>query len=243
MIPEMTVNGMNIKKFNARLLSYSVGGTVMTHSTSASGNILQLNRIYHTVLSPRSLSVTLTFFPVTADRGSRNTTIPERLARSTQNIVRFESELIGRIVELGFPDGYYYTACLTAIQPPAFDATGEQDVVYTFLAIRHEPQRKETVTSGNKLNCRSNTKTPCKISFTLTSAQNSITVCGVTINSVAANTEIVIDSVNGLITAGGINKFNDTAFVDFPYLLPGDNTISCSVAGVTLTVIYTPIFA
>ena len=243
MIPEMTINGMNIKKFNARLLSYSVGGTVLTHSTSASGSILQLNRVYHTILAPRSLSITLTFFPKASGESARGMSIPERLSISTQNIVRFESELIGQIVEIGLPDGYYYTACLTAIQPPTFDATGEQDVVYTFSAIRHELQRKEVVTSGNSLICRSNTKTPCKISFTLSSAQNSITVCGVTINSVAANTEIVIDSVNGLITAGGVNKFNDTSFVDFPYLLPGDNTISCSVSGVTLTVIYTPVFA
>ena len=242
MIPEMTVNGVSIKMFNARLLTYSVGGTVLTHSTSASGTFLKMNRVYHTVLAPRDLSITLTFFPVTS-YSSRNTTIPERLSRSTKNMIRFESELIGRIVEIGLPDGYYYTAYLTAIQAPTFDATGEQDVVYTFSAIRHELQRRETVSSGDKLICQSNTKTPFQISFALPSSQNTVTVCGITIHSVAANTEIVIDSVNGLITAGGDNKFNDTAFVDFPYLLPGENTISCSVAGVTLSVIYTPIFA
>ena len=243
MIPEMTINGINIKNYNARLLSYSVGGTVLTHSTSASGTVLLLNRVYNTVLAPRSLSITLTFFPISSDPGSRNTTIPERLSRSTHNIVRFESELIGQIVEIGLPDGYYYTACLTAIQAPTFDAAGEQDVMYTFSAIRHELQRKETVTSGNKLICRSNTKTPCKICFALSSAENTVTVCGITINTVAANTEIVIDSVNGLITSGGVNKFDDTEFVDFPYLSPGENTISCSVSGVALTVIYTPIYA
>lgn len=243
MIPEMTINGVNIKRFNARLLSYSVGGTTLSHSTSAAGTVLRMNRVYHTVLAPRSLSITLTFFPVSSDSNSRDTTIPERLACSTQNMVRFESELIGQIVEIGLPDGYFYTASLTAIQAPTFDATGEQDVMYTFSAIRHGLQRKESVTAGNKLICRSNTKTPCRISFTLGSAQNSVTVCGVTINIVAANTEIVIDSENGLITAGGINKFSDTAFVDFPYLSPGENTINCSVSGVPLTIVYTPIFA
>ena len=243
MTPEMTINGVNIKNYNARLLTYSVGGTVLTHSTSASGTILSLNRVYHTILAPRSLSITLTFFPVSLSLGSRNTTIPERLKRSTNNIVRLESEMIGKIVEISLPDGYYYTACLTAIQAPTFDATGEQDVVYTFSAVRHELERKETVNSGSKLFCRSNTKTPCKITFTLGSSQNSITVCGVTINSVAANTEVAIDSVNGLITAGGVNKFNDTDFVGFPYLLPGENTINCSVSGVDLNVIYTPIYA
>ena len=243
MIPEMTINGVNIKRYNARLLTYSVGGTVLTHSTASSGTILKMNRVYHTILDPRCLTVTLTFFPVVSGQNSRGTSIPERLARSTQNIVRFESELIGQIVEIGLPDGYYYTACLTAIQDPTFDATGEQDVVYTFSAIRHALQRQEVITSGNKLICRSNTKTPCKISFSLSSARNTVTVCGITINTVAANTEIVIDSVNGLITAGGVNKFNDTSFVDFPYLLPGENIINCSVAGLTLTVIYTPVFA
>ena len=240
---EMTLNGEDIKKYHARLLSFNVGGTSLTHSTSASGEVLRLNRVYHTVLSPRTLSITLTFFPASSEPGSRGTTIQERLTRSTKNIVRFESELIGQIVEIGLPDGYYYTACLTAIQAPTFDATGEQDVVYVFSAIRHELSRKETVTAGNKLNCRSNTKTPCKISLIPEDAYNTITVCGITINNVAANSEIVIDSVNGLITAGGINKFNDTVFTDFPYLMPGENVISCSVSGIAITVVYTPVYA
>ena len=243
MTAEMTINGESIQKYHARLLSVSVGGTVLTHSTSGSGAILQLNRIYHTVLTPRTLTITLTFFPASSEPGSRGTSISERLARSTQNIVRFESKLIGQIVEIGLPDGYYYTGFVTSIQAPTFDATGEQDVVYSFTAIRHGLQKTHTVSSGGKIYCLSNTQTPCKIKFTLSAAQSSITVCGIVINNAAANSEIVIDSEKGLITAGGVNKFNDTEFVDFPYLSPGENTISCSVSGVSITVIYTPIYA
>ncbi len=242
MIAEMTINGVDIKKYHARLLSYSVGGTILTHSTSASGSILQLNRVYSTIIAPRNLSITLTFFPASSVPGCRNTNIPERLSRSTRNIVRFESELFDRIVEIGLPDGYYYTGYITAIQPATFDATGEQDVTYNFAAIRHGMQSRSTVSSGGVVICRSNTRTPCKIVFTLPTAKSSITVCGIVINNVAANTEVVIDSENGLITAGGINKFNDTEFVDFPYLTPGENVLNCS-EDVPLTIIYTPIYA
>ena len=74
-------------------------------------------------------------------------------------------------------------------------------------------------------------------------ADNTVAVCYATINYVAASTEIVIDSANGLITAEGFNRFVDTDQIDFPYLLLGDNTISCSVVGLALFEIYIPFYA
>lgn len=243
MMTEMTINGESIQKYNARLLDYSISGTSLNHSISGAGQILRLPQIYNTILSPRTLSISLTFFPVVSGSSSRKTNIAERLERSTDNIVRFETEIIGKVIEIGLPDGFFYTAYATGIQAPTFDATGEQDVVYTFSAIRHKQQETKTVAAGGKIICKSNTKTPYKIIFSVPAELESITICGITINNVAANIDIVIDSENGLITAGGINKFGDTEFVDFPYLLPGENTISCDAANADITIVYTPIYA
>lgn len=240
---EMTINGESIKKYNSRLLNYSIGGTSLSHSTSNAGQVLRLPQIYNSILSPRSLSITLTFFPVSAGSNSRKTTVTERLNRSTDNIVSFESNIIGKVVEIGLPDGYFYTAYVTDIQPPSFDATGEQDVVYSFTAIRHKMPETKKVVAGEKVICKSNTKTPCRIIVSVPAAHASLTICGIKINTVAANTEIIIDSEKGLITAGGVNKFGDTEFVDFPYLLPGENTISCDASNADITIVYTPIYA
>lgn len=240
---EMTINGESIEKYNARLLAYSVGGTSLNHSTSNAGQVLRLPQIYSSILVPRSLSITLTFFPATIGSNSRKTTVMERINRSTKNIVRFESDIIGKVVELGLPDGYFYTAYVTDLQPPSFDATGQQDVVYTFTAIRHKSSETRAVSPGGKVICKSNTKTPCRIVVSVPAALASLTICGIKIKTVAANTDIVIDSEKGLITAGGVNKFSDTEFVDFPYLLPGENTISCDASNAEIAIVYTPIYA
>ena len=65
----------------------------------------------------------------------------------------------------------------------------------------------------------------------------------VKLNTIPAGAVVIIDSVNGLITCNGVNKFLDTEFYDFPILLPGDNIISCTAPEAQLQVTYTPVFA
>ena len=83
--------------------------------------------------------------------------------------------------------------------------------------------------AGGKVYCKSNTKTPCRIVVSVPAARASLTICGIKINTVAANTDIIIDSEKGLITAGGVNKFGDT--------------ISCDASNADITIVYTPIYA
>ena len=65
---------------------------------------------------------------------------------------------------------------------------------------------------------------------------------GVTIKNITVGTKIVIDSVSGLITADGKNKFGDSDLIDFPVLQPGKNQITSSASDVSITVSYTPIY-
>lgn len=240
---EMIVNGSSIRQYHARLLSYNVGGTERSYSQASAVGILRLPAVYHTTLSSRQLTITLTFFPVTATENSRGTSIPERLSRSTDNIVRFESDISNKVLEIALPDGYVYKAFLQSCGTPSFDATGEQDIEYNFLAIRTKLPVKKVITAGESIYCESNTTTPFRLSLTVPSTVGSITICGIIIRSITAGTEIVIDSELGLVTANGVNKFNDTELIDFPYLTPGNNTISCTVANAEITVVYTPIYA
>ena len=240
---EMLINGVDIKTFNARLQTYSVGGTAVTNNTAAAESLVVLPALYYVNFGPRTLNITLTFFPRTVGSDSRNTSIPERLHRATDNIIRFESLIVGKVVEIYLPDGYYYTALVQSLPAPSFDSTGEHDVTYTFLAIRHLPARKAAVSVGGTIKCISNTDTKCVIAASFSQAHETITLCGVIINNITANDVVVIDSVNGLITCNGVNKFLDTEFYDFPLLSPGENIISCTATDASLQVTYTPVFA
>ena len=90
--------------------------------------------------------------------------------------------------------------------------------------------------------CLSNTKTAFRIIITTAAALESLTVNGITVNDLPANSELIIDSVNGLVTCNGVNKFKDTDLINFPYLDPGSNIISCSSSVSGIKVEYTPIY-
>lgn len=238
---EMTINGVDIATYNARLLNYSVSGTQISNTTSQCTSQLLMPTLYHCQLSPRTLTIALTFFPKFAGETAKNTSVFQRFSRATDNITRFEADIIGKVVDIGLPDGYIYRSIVTALPAAEFDISGEHDVTYTFMAIRQLAEQSEKIVNG-KINCLSTTKTACKIILTVPTAYSTLTICNVTINNISANSEIVIDSEKGLITADGRNKFNDTDFVEFPALMPGYNTIPCSVSDADITVIYTPIF-
>lgn len=238
---EMTINGVDIATYNARLLNYSVSGTQISNTISQNTAQLLMPTLYACQLSPRTLTITLTFFPKSAGENAKNTSVFQRFSRATDNISTFEADIIGKVVDFGLPDGYIYRAIVNSISAAEFDISGEHDVTYTFLAIRQLAERTETVVNG-KIKCLSTTTTACKIILTVPTAYSSLTVCSVTINNVSANSEIVIDSEKGLITADGVNKFNDTDFVEFPVLSPGYNTITCSASNANIVIVYTPIF-
>lgn len=240
---EMTINGVDVKTYNARIQNYTVSGTAVTNNTSAANDLVVMPDLYYATFGPRTLTVTMTFFPRTAGSDSRNTGIPERLHRATANMIRFESLIVGKVVEILLPDGYYYTALAQSLPAADFDSTGEHDVTYTFLAIRHLRQRTESVSPGGKIKCLSNTSTRFILTASFSQAHEYVTLCGVKVNTILAGAVVVIDSVSGLITCNGVNKFLDTEFYDFPILLPGDNIISCTAPEAQLQVTYTPVFA
>lgn len=59
---EMTINGIDISLYNARLQDFSVGGTTVNNTTSAVGAFLKMPSLFTTTLGTRQLIITLTFF-------------------------------------------------------------------------------------------------------------------------------------------------------------------------------------
>lgn len=242
MFNEMTINGIDIQMYNARLQNYSVSGTAVTNNVSTVNTLLRLPSLFFTTLGNRTLTITLTFRPSRHGSDSRGMSVPERLATAAENITRFESELVGKVVEISLPDGFYYTAIATSLPAATFDSSGEHDVTYTFLAVRHSAAEIKAAKPNGKIFCKSTTKTPVKFIVTVPTAVDSLTVFGITVNNVTANAELIIDGVDGIVTMNGENKLLDTDLVDFPYLNPGYNIISCSDASASIKVNYTPVY-
>lgn len=242
MLNEMTINGVDISAYNARLQSYSVSGTTVTNNLSASRSFLTAPTLFSAVPGTRTLSLTLTFYPHYFGDNAKGLTVSDRLAIATENITAFEGLLVGKVVEIALPDGFIYTAIVNSIAAATFDSSGEHDVTYTFNAVRHAKPISETIKANSYMICKSNTDTLPIITAEYANTKSEVTLQGVTIKNIAVGTKIVIDSVSGLITADGKNKFGDSDLIDFPVLQPGKNQITSSASDVSITVSYTPIY-
>ncbi|MDC4244539.1 phage distal tail protein, partial [Clostridium perfringens] len=82
------------------------------------------------------------------------------------------------------------------------------------------------------INVEGNIKIPCIIELTPSIDAIDITIGGlndsIIIKNLHANKKIIIDGKEGTVTEEGKNKFSDTDFWEFPFLVPGSNTITLS---------------
>ena len=239
---EMSVNNIDISNYSARLLSYAVSGTTLTNNVSANTNLVKMPALYSTEYGTRTLTVTLTFFPCLDGCSAKGTEITDRYAAATDNISRFEADIIGKKVEISLPDGYMYSSIVTSVSAAAFDGSGEHDVTYTFMAVRHKPTITATVAPNGKIYCQSTTPCKFKLKVTLPEQSSLLSIMGIVVINISANTPLVLDGELGLITLGGVNKFLDSTLIDFPLLYPGENTIKCNNSKADIQITYTPIY-
>lgn len=79
------------------------------------------------------------------------------------------------------------------------------------------------------INVEGNIKTPCIIEIIPLWDTIDITISGlnedIVIKKLKSNKKILIDSLEGTVLEDGKNKFMDTDFWEFPFLVPGINTI------------------
>lgn len=242
---EMTLNGFDIKSYNARLLNYSVSGTAVTNNVSAVGTLLKMPSLFSASFGTRTLTITLTFSPAQLGSDARNTSVIDKLRTAAANIAKFEAEIIGKVVEITLPDGFCYTALASAPAAATFDSSGEHDVVYTFSAIRHKSKVIVDVPDDGKVFCNATTNVPCIItinsSIVISKLKIDINANSFTITNINAGVNIVIDSEYASVTCNGKNKFSDCDIVDFPFLRPGYNTITAD-SNIAIQVSYTPVY-
>ncbi|EDT14118.1 phage distal tail protein [Clostridium perfringens] len=98
--------------------------------------------------------------------------------------------------------------------------------------------------TSKNINVEGNIKTPCIIEIIPSIDAIDITIGGlnesITIKNLHANKKIILDSKEGTVLEEGVNKFSDTDFWEFPFLVPGVNTITLSKNSCDVAIKYEP---
>ena len=215
----MYVNGTDIyQSVEALVESYKVGATQITNNVYQGKDSTDFN-VLSTIRGMRTITVTL-FYKAKDQHG---------LALKKAEI----DNLLGAgKLDLYLPDRFHYAAYLTAAGEEALLGVEGQEMiaesVYTFNGIRHGDLQTLTIQSGTGFICESLIPlTDCRISCTASQAYASLQIGSVTVTSVAANDEIVVDGIQKRILQNGAPCAGNMSFVNFPKLVPGLNEITC----------------
>lgn len=224
------VDGVNIYDVGALVQSFSVSGTAIDNEVYQGVNSTHFN-VLTTTRGVRAISVTLAY------KGRTRRELA--LAKS-----KLDSLLGAGKIDLYLPDGFHYLAYLTSAGDESIQGVDGEKVIalctYTLQGIRHDDMEELTVVSGATFLCKSTIPlTDVKLTCTASQARASLTIGSVTVTGVAANDVITVDGINKRILQNGAPCAGNMSFVNFPQLVPGENTISCPE---TLTVEYYPTY-
>ena len=93
------------------------------------------------------------------------------------------------------------------------------------------------------INVNGNTKVPCTGEITPSIDMIDLTITGVSedpivVRNLKGNKTIIIDGIEGTVLQEGENKFADTDMWEFPFLVPGTNTITVNKDTCNITIKY-----
>ncbi len=207
------INGVSVEEYGGSLKSeYTVTGMEITENSYSIGRN-RSNPLYHgTVLGLKTLTLPVDF--AGKDR-------QEASARKS----KFDAAIYGKN-ELVLPDGFTYTAICSEYGEEICHGEQLLETIYTCVGIRHG--KKEIVT-GNTIYCTSTLpKTDCRLTVTVTNGESSYQLGSVTFLDVTAGDVLCVDGITGRILVNGAPGAARAQWLEFPYLVPGKNMITCA---------------
>lgn len=179
--------------------------------------------------------------------------------RRTKDISAFETLFTSNdAVTIDIGDGFLYSGFLTESSDLGTEGELITSMEYVFVAMRHTQSVKVDCSDGEiDFLCESNyPKTDCRITidlnvttggaFTVLLNTNMLTFVIPEVTSQLLGKQLVLDGINKVFLLDGNNITAQVDWTDFPYLLPGKNTVFIGVSGVVITlpfsVEYTPTY-
>ena len=163
---------------------------------------------------------------------------------SEKDISRFTAELISHNVNLlNIDDGFIYDIVYKGGNSIATQIWNNYYTVsYPVYAIQKgHLVRTELKRKSNFLRILGTWEAPCRISITPDHDINVFTINDITVKNLKRGVTFVIDGINKLVEANGVNRFGDTDIKKFPSFPVGDHEVRISeVANVVVE--YYPIY-
>lgn len=136
----------------------------------------------------------------------------------------FDSAILGKS-EIVLPDGFMYSAVCNVLGAELYHGREIIEAAYELSGIRHGPKQ---VVTGKKVYCESTLpKTDCILTVTVGKTQTNYKVGPVTFPSVTKGEKICVDGITKRILVGGVPAAQRAEWLEFPYLVPGMNNITC----------------
>lgn len=151
--------------------------------------------------------------------------------------------------EIRFPDddSFVYDCLMTGFSHSFYGIDFYQEVVITFAVVKRKDLQTKTVTSTSMTIENEGTLTSgLKLILSSTSSRQNVTVSDnlgnqIKIKSMAANTNYIIDGIEGKVLKGVLNDYGNIEVINFPKVEMGHNEIVAS-ASIKIEASYYPTF-
>lgn len=207
----MFLNGKSITEYGASLVrNYTVSGMAVDTEVEQG-----YNRTSYTLASQQLELKTIKIDIVFLGENTRDLFEKKSL---------FDASCLG-IVELYLPDGFYYTAYLKTVGTLKVKADTMGEASYQFKGIQHDPLIKAEKATFFAYGTAP--KMDARIIVTASADSDAYTVGSGVFTGIRAGDVIVFDGINKIITINGNHAAAQCTFLNFPQVVPGENTIEC----------------
>ena len=233
----MLINNINIERFNSRVLDVDIQNSSINNLKDFEGKNTLLPLFFESKVSLNLITVTLLVNSLTKKRYYLD-----------------KSDLLSNMVkpfEVYFKDRNLRFKCIlsgNSDQASLRQIRGRLQL--SLIGYNVENEVVETIASGvtsATIYGEGNTKVSVILEITPTIDMIDLRITGLSedtlvIKNLKGNKTIVIDGIEGTVTQGGINKFDDTDMWEFPFLVPGSNLITLSKNTCNIKIKYNPRF-
>lgn len=232
----MLINNIDISKYNARVLDVNIQNSSISNLSNFDIKNKLLPLFLKSKVSLNNITVTLLINSL-----------------DKRQYYLDKSNLLSNMLEsfdIYFKDRNLKFKCVLvnqADQPSLRQIRGRFQL--TFIGYNLENEVIETINrvSYKTINALGNYTVPITIEITPIIDMIDFKITGVSedpliVKNLKGNKTIIIDGIKGTVTQDGINKFEDTDMWEFPFLVPGKNTITLSKDTCNITIKYNPRF-